>query len=135
MFNFNKTTLFYDLPPNKTLSTIRNYGKQSVKSRVTVALCCNASGSEKLEPMIIGKFKKPRCYKGVEIEKRGILYAASSNAWLNVIIFDMWLHQIDLRMHGRKVLLLLDNASSHKVQRKLNNVNVVFFAPSMTSPV
>ena len=85
VFNFNKTTLFYDLPPNKTLSTIRNYGKQSVKSRVTVALCCNASGSEKMEPMIIGKFRKPRCYKGVEIEMRGIVYVASLNAYITVI--------------------------------------------------
>ena len=77
--------------------------------------------------MIIGKLKKTRCLKGVEIEKRGILYAAKSNAWMTVIILIKWLHQFSLRMHGRKVLLLLENDSSHKVQQELNNVNVVFF--------
>ena len=112
VFNFDETSIFYDLPPNKTLSTVRNNGKKIVKSRVTVTLCCNASGSEKLEPMIIGKFIKLRCFKGVEIEKRGIVYATNSNAWMTVIIFNEWLHQFNLRMHGRKVLLLLDNASS-----------------------
>ena len=81
-----------------------------------------------MEPMIIGKLKKPRCFKGVDIEKRGIVYAANSNAWMTVIIFDKWLHQLNLWMHGRKVLLLFDNASSHKVQRELDNVNVVLFS-------
>ena len=65
VFNFDETSIFYDLPPNKTLYTIRSNGKKSVKSRVTVALCCNASGSEKLEAMIVGKFKNPRCFEGV----------------------------------------------------------------------
>ena len=97
MFNFDETSLIYDLPPNKTLSTVRKNGKNSVKSRVTVALCCNASGSEELEPMIFGKFKKPRCFKGVEIEKRDIAYAANSSAWMNIIIFDKWLHQFKFK--------------------------------------
>ena len=74
------TALIYDFPPNKTLSTVRNNGKKGVKSRVTVAQCCNAYGSKKLEPMIIRKFKKPRCFKVVDIEKRGIVYAANSIA-------------------------------------------------------
>ena len=37
-----------------------------------------------------------------------------------------WLHQFNLRMHGRKELLLLDSASSHKVRQELNNVTVLF---------
>ena len=127
VFNFDETALFYDLPPSKTLSTVRNNAKKRVKSRVTVALCCNASGSEKMEPMIIGKLKNPRCFKGVNIEKRGIVYAASSNSWMTFIILDKWMQQLNLWMHGRKVLLLLDNGSSHKFQRELNNANVVFF--------
>ena len=64
---------------------------------------------------------------GVKIEKRDIVYTANSNAWMTVNIFYKWLHQLNLRMHGRKVLLLLDNAFSHKVQRELTNVNLVFF--------
>ena len=102
MFNFDETALLYGLPPSKNLFTVRNIGKKSVKSRVTVAMCCNASGSEKLGSMIIRKFKKPRCFKGVEIEKRGIVYAENSKAWMTEIIFDKWLHQLNLRIHGRK---------------------------------
>ena len=50
VFKFDETALIYDLPPNKTLSTVRNNGKKSVKSRVTVSLCCNASGFESWSP-------------------------------------------------------------------------------------
>ena len=116
------------LTTEKNLSTIRNNSKKSVKSRVTVSWCCIANGYDKTEPIIIAKFKKPGSFKGVEIKKRGILYAAKSNAWMTVIILVKWLHQFSLRMHGRKVLLLLDNDSSHKVQQELNNGNVVFSA-------
>ena len=34
VFKFNETALFYDLPPNKTLSTVWTKSKKSVKSRV-----------------------------------------------------------------------------------------------------
>ena len=128
MFNFNETELFYDLPPNKTISTVRNNGKKNVKPRVTLALCCNASGSKNLEPIIIGKLKKTRGVNGVEIEKRGIVYAANSNAWMTVIFFEKWLHQFNLRMHGHKVLLLHDNASSQQQQCGV-------FPPNMTSTI
>ena len=74
---FVNTKLFYDLPPNKIL-----YGsKQWLKERTSTddsSLRCNASGSKILEPVII--VSKPRCGKGVEIEKGGIVYASNSNA-------------------------------------------------------
>ena len=72
---------------------------------------------------------------GVEIEKRGIVYAADSNAWITVIICDKLLSRFNYRMHGSKVLLLLDNASSQKAQRELNKVNVVCFPLCMTSTI
>ena len=89
--------------------------------------CCNASSSINQQPVIIKNLKKPRCFKGVEIEKRGIAYTANSNAWMNGIIFDKWMHQFNLRTHGRKELLFLDNASSRKVRRELNKVTTVFY--------
>ena len=39
-------------------------GKQQ-KDRLTILFCCNSDGSEKLEPVVVGKFKNPRCFKGV----------------------------------------------------------------------
>ncbi|GBN25987.1 Tigger transposable element-derived protein 6 [Araneus ventricosus] len=68
IFNANETGLFYTLQPSKTLaikSDTRHGGKKS-KVRLTVILCVNADGSEKLPPLIIGKSQKPRCFKNVK---------------------------------------------------------------------
>ncbi|KAL6523115.1 hypothetical protein OROHE_016410 [Orobanche hederae] len=41
-------------------------GKKQDKERLTVAICCNEDGSEKLPLWIIGKYAKPRCFKNVK---------------------------------------------------------------------
>ena len=38
-------------------------------------------------------------------------------------------------MYGRKVLLLIDNASSHYVSYQSRNVKVMFLPPNMTSKI
>ncbi|GJU02804.1 CENP-B homolog protein 2-like protein [Tanacetum coccineum] len=42
-------------------------GKKQDKERLTVAICCNEDGSEKLPLWIIGKYAKPRCFKNVNL--------------------------------------------------------------------
>ena len=111
----------------KSYPRFEKTARENVISRLTVALSCNASGSKNLKPIIIGKLKKTRGVNGVEIEKRGIVYAANSNAWMTVIFFEKWLHQFNLRMHGHKVLLLLDKASSQQ--------QCGIFPPNMTSTI
>ena len=47
-------------------------------------------------------------------------------------IFANWLKAFNLKMSGRKVLLLLDNATSH-VNLELSNVHIHFLPPNTTS--
>lgn len=66
IFNADETGLFYQCLPNKTFAfkgDSCNGGKNS-KVRVTVLLCANMSGTEKLPALVIGKSKRPRCFKG-----------------------------------------------------------------------
>lgn len=135
VFNFDESALFYRLPPNKTLATIQLRGRKKVKARVTIALCSNASGSEKMKMLVIGSAKSPRCFKGIAVAKKAVEYFASPMAWMNTTIFNKWLRKFNLLMHGRRVLLLLDNASSHKAMCEHKNVEIVFFPPNMTSRI
>lgn len=67
IFNMDETGLFFRLVTDKTLDFKGKKcqgGKQS-KERITVALTANMDGSEKLTPLIIGKFRNPRCFKNV----------------------------------------------------------------------
>ena len=67
IYNMDETGLFYRLQTSKTLhfkGSKCQVGKQS-KERLTVALTANMDGSDKLKPLVIGKFANPRCFKHV----------------------------------------------------------------------
>jgi hypothetical protein len=86
------------------------------KDTVTVLLCCNADGSEKLRPMIVGTFEKPQCMKSVKHYPCD--YKESKNAWVTGKIFREWLLYLEREMacKSRQFLLLLDQcvANNHE---------------------
>ena len=56
IFNMDETGLFFRLLPDKTLSNSKtNKGVKKQKDRITIALCANSDGSEKVKPFVIGK--------------------------------------------------------------------------------
>lgn len=146
VFNADETGLFWRLMPNKTLtfkSKIFNLiliklfldekcvgGKKS-KERVTVLVGANASGTEKLPLFVIGKSKKPRCFKNANVP---VKYAANSKAWMTAELFENWLKTWNkkLKSDNRKVLLILDNFSGHP-KVNLSNIELKFLPPNTTS--
>ncbi|RWS23021.1 Pdc2p-like protein [Leptotrombidium deliense] len=67
IFNFDETALFYKLEPDRTLANKQVCGRKQNKERITIALCTNSTGTEKMKPVVIGKSKTPRCFKGINI--------------------------------------------------------------------
>ena len=47
-----KQVFFYRLEPDRTLATQRLSGRKKNKERLTIALCTNADGSHKLDPLM-----------------------------------------------------------------------------------
>ncbi|GBL55546.1 hypothetical protein AVEN_89607-1 [Araneus ventricosus] len=84
---------------------------------------------------MIWKSKTPRCFKGKDISKLGIHWKLNRKAWMTAAIFEEWLTNFNKKMakEGRKVLLVLDNATCHKHQTVLKNVKLLFLSPNMTS--
>ena len=58
----DKTGLFFRLESNKTLASKTVKGTKKSKDRISVGLCANVDGTDKLPPVVICKAKKPRCY-------------------------------------------------------------------------
>jgi hypothetical protein len=87
IFNADETGLFYSLLPNKTLAFKgeKCHGGKLSKERLTVLYCCNSDGSEKLQPVVIGKFAKPRCFK--HVHSLPCRYCNSKKAWITVDLF------------------------------------------------
>lgn len=136
IFNADETGLFYKCTPENTLRLKGENcsGGKLSKDRVTVLLCASATG-EKLEPLIIGKYAKPRCFKNQNLSKFD--YKSNNKAWMTSSIFFDQLRKWDnmFRIKKRKIILIVDNCSSHpKVNNDLlTNIKLVFLPANTTS--
>lgn len=135
VFSAGETGVFYNMQPEQTLLFKGEscHGGERSEDRLTVLLCTNEDGSEKLPPLVIGKFEKPRCFenlKGLPCQ-----YKSNRKAWMTAAIFLEFLQLLDSRMGAgnRKILLLLDNAPCHPSDTAhLRNVQVAFLPPNCT---
>lgn len=136
VFNADECGLFYRAMPNKTLSMFGDKCKDGKisKERVTVLLACSAAG-EKLKPLVIGKAKKPRCFKNVDPKNLPVLWYANSKAWMTTTIFREWVIMINKQMKqkNRNILLIIDNCPAHPNDLSFSNVKVQFLPPNTTS--
>jgi hypothetical protein len=136
IYNADETGLFFRLPPNKTLSLKVdpcNGGKNS-KERIMVLLACNADGTDKLPPLVIGKSENRCCFKNVR--QLHTKYVANRKTWVAQAIFTDYLRALDAKMssQNRKILLFLDQCAAHPQNTSyLKNVKVVYFPPNCTS--
>lgn len=137
IFNADETGLFFKMLPHKTLALKGepcHGGKQS-KLRITVLLCANMDGSEKLPVFVIGKSASPRCFKGKR--QLPVKYTANRKAWMTREIFAKWLCEWDekLSKENRKVCLVLDNCTAHHTAAVLQNIELLFLPPNCTARI
>ncbi|GBN52936.1 Tigger transposable element-derived protein 4 [Araneus ventricosus] len=136
VFNADETGLFYNLLPSKTLAIKSDtcHGGKKSKVRLTVLLCANADGSEKLPPLIIGKSKKPRFFKNVKALPTK--YLSNKKSWMAMSFFTDWLKGLDdkMRKQKRRIILFIDQCPAHPLDTNvLKNITVKFFPSYCTS--
>lgn len=136
VFNMDETGLFYRLQADHSLATKQLEGRKQDKERLTVVICCNSDGSEKVPLWIIGKYAKPRCFKNVNMSSLNCEYRFNKRAWMTSVIFEEYIRWFDKKMHGRRVLFVVDNCPAHpKNIEGLQNVELFFLPPNMTSKI
>ncbi|XP_049837979.1 tigger transposable element-derived protein 6-like [Schistocerca gregaria] len=93
VFNMAETGFFYNLFPNHTLGAKGDkcHGGARSEQRVTVVLCCNADGSEKFRPWIIGKSGKPSWFKNINMDTLPCIYSHHQKAWIDGTSFGKWI--------------------------------------------
>ncbi|GBN55241.1 Tigger transposable element-derived protein 4 [Araneus ventricosus] len=91
------------------------------------------TGTLKKTPLVVGKSKKPRCFKGVK--NLPVNYANSYNAWMTSNIFKEFLLKWDKELKDEKIVILLDNSSAHPAEEELHlkNIKLMFLPPNTTS--
>ena len=91
IYNMDETAFFYQLIPDRSLATqLWEGGKQS-KHRMTVTVCTNASGNDKVPLWFIGKHLHPRCLKNINMNHMGCRYVTNKKAWMTGELFREWL--------------------------------------------
>ena len=135
IYNVDETGLFYKLKPTSTLASGPVKGEKRSKERITVALCCNATGTDKIRPFVIGRAARPRCF-GKDFDPcMYVDYRYNKKAWMTNTEWQDVLKNLNTRARGqgRHYLLLCDNASSHKNNQHLSNLTLKFLPPNTTS--
>jgi hypothetical protein len=140
IFNMDETGLFWKMSPDRTLATEVQSGGKKSKDRITLAFTTNADGSEKLDTWAIGKSKKPRCFKHINLKNLRVQYRNNKSKWMTGLIMEEYLRWLNKKMRGRKILLLLDNFSGHELgvelvggKQGLENVRIEWLPPNTTS--
>ena len=110
------------------------------KARITLVLCCNATGDLRVPIAMIGSAINPRCF---DIRPCSVFYKAQGNAWMDATVCTWWIVNVFLpyikeRNGGRRVALLWDNLSSHavdsEIEKRMVDANVsIFYLPANTT--
>jgi len=92
---------------------------------------------EKLKPLLIHKYQNPRPLYGIDKDTLAVHYYWNSTTWMQTSIFNHWLCKLNetMRKSRRNILLLVDNASSHKINddTTLSNITVHLLPPNCTA--
>ncbi|KAG1617393.1 hypothetical protein G6F46_004708 [Rhizopus delemar] len=93
---------------------------------------------ETSQPIVIAQDKSPKCFKAranllsmIAVGKNHeIEYHYSTNAWMTTYVKKL---NVAFGRQNRKIALLLDNASVHKIRIPLNNIKLLFLPANTTS--
>lgn len=157
IYNADESGLYYRTMPRRSLALIgeKASGHKASKERITVLVTANANG-HKLPPCFVGKARKPRALaQHIKNDTLPFSYYSAAKGWMTKSIFKLWYendfvpavveHQLSLGKNIKdiKILLLLDNASSHpgELQYVMHNglprdaIQILFLPPNTTSVI
>ena len=140
IYNVDETGLLYRGLPSRSYvptcerRTARGSKAMKSKDRVTLTLCCNATGNHKLPVAMIGKAARPLCFQGVG-NSCPLPYFSQASAWTDGHVFKLWFNEVFIpgvrSRTGSHVYLVLDNLGCHAASHP--QVTVIELPPNTTA--
>lgn len=126
----DERALFYETLPSKSLDLKGQKCRGEKRSKQhAILLCVNMDGIDKRPLLVIGRSKKPRCFKGNR--RLPLQYTANLKAQMTRAILGGRLEAFDadIRKAGRSICFsFIHNCSAHHVNDvELRNARLVFF--------
>ena len=145
IYNADQSGCFYQKLPNVLYvdkskeKEFKGTKQMKDKTRVTIMVCTSASGS-RLPLAVIGKYKKPTCFKLLNGNDTPLPYYSQNNAWFDKEVTWWWIKNVfwpwHLEMHGDVTcILLLDNCSAHDIDMTQlpKKLIIKFLPPNVTN--
>ncbi|ESO95292.1 hypothetical protein LOTGIDRAFT_160412 [Lottia gigantea] len=103
----------------------------STYDRMTLLLCCNMAGSEKLRPLIICNNTTVK----LEDNEAPVIYKTNNYGLMTTDLFASWLEDLDKTMEKdkRQICMILTDVDEHTSRCALNNIRLVYVPPGTTS--
>lgn len=112
------------------------------EDRLTLLLCCNASGEFMAKPLLVYRSLNPRALKNVNKNTLPVYWKVNLRAWITENLFkdcfsNCFVSSVELYLRQKnfsfKTLLPLDNAPCHSQNSTDPNVRIVFLLPDIAS--
>nr|XP_033340639.1 jerky protein homolog-like [Megalopta genalis]XP_033340640.1 jerky protein homolog-like [Megalopta genalis] len=148
IYNMSETGLIWKAIPAKSLLHCveqKLEGKKLRKDRVIVCLCTNATGTHKLKPVIINKFRNPRALKYYRHQMPVVYKSQQFGSSMDHRTFIDWYvndfkpavqrYQLEHGIHER-VVLILDDCWRNKLvstERRVDDQFQIVFLPPQTT--
>lgn len=134
----DETALYWRKLPSKGLSSMPMPGRKIDKSCISIALCTNATVTDRSVSWFIRKAKTPRALKDLCFETMGVVWRHNAKAWMTTTVMGKWLEHFYKSISStRKVLLTLDNCSARVAAVRINpppaHISISWLPPNATS--
>ena len=87
-FNLDETALLPFAVPDRGLTMVHVSGKKVNKFQITLALLCNADGSQKFPIFFIGRARHPVAFNRQDPNQEGFHYRHNKTVWMTSALFD-----------------------------------------------
>ncbi|KAL7326228.1 hypothetical protein PS15p_212320 [Mucor circinelloides] len=144
ILNFDEIRIYYEQQPTRTICEKPMGGSKKSKNRFTTGLLTNYDGSYKGHPIVIGRkktpkaaTKKPALYRRITCigQSHYVEYHSSPSAWMTTEVFRKYIKRLNSSSiyAKRKVAILVDKASVHKLTEEFSNIKLIFLPANTTS--
>ncbi|XP_043476882.1 uncharacterized protein LOC122507934 [Leptopilina heterotoma] len=126
IFNVDELTMYSNVCPLKIPKNAKASNQDLINATnlISILLCCNSSGTDKLPLLITGPYK-------CNLTRDDCIYHYNENSTINDQLFIEWIMNLNeiMSQKQRQILLLLHR---HKIcalgnNRQLSNVKLIFF--------
>ena len=132
--NADEFGLFFKALPKKTLHLKHEKRTRGKHSKIRVmGLAAAIMNGDKLPMFVIGKFRKPRCFKN--IKKLPCCYRGKKNSRIDSTLLEELVRELDSQFEkeNRKIALIIDNCTAHPEIGGLKAIDFFFLPPNTTS--